>query len=481
MLSPHSPDNGAAVVPSPEERDAIEARAAFERSTTFVTRMPDPTVHYLRRSMLVGILLLGFVLIPALNLAGVVPDFKVNLLSKYLCFAIAALGIDLIWGYTGLLSLCQALFFCIGGYAMAMHLSLTGDVRPEYHNIPQFMFFNNLNALPAFWKPFASFPFSIFMCLFLPAALAGGIGFLILRSRLKGVYFAIVTQALAWAAWLLISRNEMLLGGTNGLTNFNKAFTTTRNWILGLYLLTLACVVLAYLICQAIVGSRLGRVLIAIRDRESRLYFAGYKPYTYKLFAFAVGAMLAGLGGMLYPAQVGIITPQDMNVEASIFMVIWVAAGGRGKLWGAVYGALLVNSLKSSFSSDLPAIWPFFQGLLFIAVVLFFQTGLRGIWSKLEEEIARRAGALRVFLTAFPLALISLFVLLEALGIQPGVLQTPVKVPSIANPVPVKYLLLFGLVFADGVAYLAIQRNNRRMRTVPAFALAASAGGRTAA
>jgi hypothetical protein len=181
--------------------EKAETQLAFERSRTFVTRLPDPAIIYLRRGSTIGVLLLGFVIIPLLNLAGVIPDYRVNFIGKYLCFAIAALGIDLIWGYTGLLSLCQALFFCIGGYVMAMHLSLPqggGDVRPEYNNIPQFMFFNNLTSLPAFWKPFESFPITIIGAIVLPGIVAAVFGFFILRSRVKGVYFSIITQALAW-------------------------------------------------------------------------------------------------------------------------------------------------------------------------------------------------------------------------------------------------------------------------------------------
>ena len=223
------------VAAPPPERRRREAREAFERSRTFVIRTPDPVIHYLRLSTLGLVLLIGFVLIPLLDFVNVVPDYKVNLLSKYVCFAIAALGIDLIWGYTGILSLCQAMFFCMGGYVMAMHLSLKqgwGDVRPEYNDIPQFMFFNNLTHLPTFWQPFTSMTAHVGDVH--PAARRcwrAVFGFFILRSRVKGVYFAIVTQAIAWGAWLLISRNEMLLGGTNGLTNFYKPFTTTRRWI----------------------------------------------------------------------------------------------------------------------------------------------------------------------------------------------------------------------------------------------------------
>jgi urea transport system permease protein len=352
-----------------------QARLSYERSQTFLAKLPNPSVVRLRQISVGVVIAVFFLLIPLMNLAGVVEDYKLNLLGKYLCFAIAALGIDLIWGYTGLLSLCQALFFSLGGYAMAMHLSVKaggGDVRPEYNDIPQFMFFNNVRELPWFWKPFQSMPFAIFAGLMLPCLVASIFGFFIFRSRVRGVYFSIITQALAWGAWLLISRNEMLLGGTNGLTNFYKPLSESRPWIIALYFLTLFTLMGVYLFCRAITTSRLGRVLVAIRDRETRLYFAGYQPYAFKVFAFAVGAMIAAVGGMLYSPQVGIITPQNMSVPTSILMVIWVALGGRGKLWGAIYGALLVNVSLSSLSSDLPSLWLFVQGGMFLAVVLFF-------------------------------------------------------------------------------------------------------------
>ena len=436
-----------------------ESLLAFERSRTFAIRMPDPAIIYLRRASAIGALLLGFVLIPALNLAGLVPDYRVNFLGKYLCFAIAALGIDLVWGYTGLLSLCQALFFCIGGYAMAMHLSLPqggGDVRPEYNNIPQFMFFNNLTTLPNFWKPFASFSFAIAASIFLPGIVAAVFGFFILRSRVKGVYFSIITQALAWSAWLLISRNEMLLGGSNGLTNFYKPMTQKRAWILGLYLLTLAALLGAYFLCRMIVNSRLGRVLVAVRDRETRLYFAGYKPYAFKVFAFAVGAMLAGVGGALYPAQVGIINPYNLNVATSIDMVVWVAVGGRGRLGGAIWGALLVNVMLSSLSSDLPRYWPFIQGGLFIGVVLFFPDGFAGIWTTLEEQLARRAAATSIALTVSPLLILGGFTLSEALGLTPAFLRRPVHIGVISDAIALKYLVVLTLLSVAGAAHLVL-------------------------
>ena len=456
--------SSATPLPSkPPGSPEAETRAAFERSRTFVARMPDPRVIRLRRVTMIGVLALGFIVIPMLDKVGIVPDYAVNRLGKFLCYCIAALGIDLIWGYTGLLSLCQALFFSLGGYAMAMFLSLPqggGDVRSEYNNIPQFMFFNNLTSLPMFWKPFQSFSFALLAAIVLPGIVAGIFGFFILRSRVKGVYFSIITQALAWGAWLLISRNEMLLGGSNGLTNFYKPMTQERRWILGLYLLSLTGVVIAYIICKLIVGSRLGRVLIAVRDRESRLYFAGYKPYAFKVFAFAVGAMLAGLGGALYPAQVGIINPYNMNVSISIDMVVWVALGGRGKLWGAVFGALFVNIMLSSLSSDLPKFWPFIQGGLFIVVVLLFPDGFVGLWSKLEEQVARRASMGRLLLTASPLLIIGLFMVGEALGLTPAFLRQGVHVPFLSDPLALKYIAVVLLLSLSGGLYWKQRRDD---------------------
>jgi urea transport system permease protein len=426
------------------------------------------------------VLLLFFVVIPILTGAGAVEGYKLNLLGKYLCFGIVALGIDLVWGYTGLLSLCQALFFALGGYAMAMHLSLKeggGDVRPEYNSIPQFMFFNSLHALPAFWKPFASLPVSVLAALLVPGLFAGLFGFLILRNRIRGVYFAIITQALAQATWLLMCRNEMLLGGTNGLTNYSKGWQSPR-WVMGLYMLTLTILALAYVFCRALVKSRLGRVLIAVRDKETRLYFAGYKPHAFKVFAFAVGAMLAGLGGMLYPAQVGIITPQDMDVTASIIMVVGVALGGRGKLWGAVFGAVMLNSLRSSLSTDFARVWLGVLGLIAVCTVLFLPDGFAGLWDRMERQIATGAVFWRWSLTGLPLLAVFVFVMGEVLGLTPGFLKGS---PRITFGIPPKYVVLM-VVLGSVAIFERIDKRNAGRR-VPGFAVrpgtasAAVAGG----
>jgi len=210
-----------------------------------------------------------------------------------------------------------------------------------------------------------------------------------------------------------------------------------------------------YLICQAITKSRLGRVLVAIRDRETRLYFAGYQPYAFKVFAFAVGAMIAALGGMLYSPQVGIITPQNMSVPTSILMVIWVALGGRGKLWGAIYGALLVNITLSSLSSDLPSLWLFVQGGMFLAVVLYFPDGFAGMWDDLEQIVRRRAGWLPAIATATPLVVLALFVLGEALGLTPALLRKSVWQSDTVGDVQLKYVLLVALLLAVAVYHWA--------------------------
>lgn len=400
--------------------------------------MTDPEIIRFRKKAILGLLVLVFMLIPALNLLGVIDPHMLNRLGRYLCFAIAALGIDLIWGYAGVLSMCHALFFCLGGYAMAMHLSLPeagGDVRPEYHNIPQFFFFNNVETLPSWWRPFASLPFALIAAFVLPAVVAGLVGFFIFRNRVRGVYFSIITQALAWGAFLAFSRNEMLLGGTNGLTNFFKPLNSEKPWILGLYLLTALVLVTSFLALRALTRSRLGRVLVAIRDNETRLYFLGYRPDLYKAFAFIAAALLAALGGMLYVPQNGIITPNIMGVEDSIWMVIWVAVGGRGRLWGAVTGALVANFTYSALTSDMPKAWPFIQAGLFLGA-LAFPNGICDLWIKLEAEV-RQGG--RIFRMLLALGFLELALIADKLH----------WIPSLGGAalagVPLKYWLMIAV------------------------------------
>jgi urea transport system permease protein len=376
----------------------------------------------LRRRVTAGLLVLLFVVAPGLSLAGVIEPYTLNRLGRYLCFAIAALGIDLIWGYAGVLSLCHALFFCLGGYAIGMHLSLAaggGDVRPEYNNIPQFFFFNNVDVLPAWWSPFSSLPVALLAAVVVPGLLAALFGFFIFRNRVRGVYFSIITQALAWGAFLAFSRNELLLGGTNGLTNFYKPLNSELPWILGLYLASATALVAAFVGCRWLVESRFGRLLIAVRDRETRLYFLGYRPEVYKTAAFTIAAVLAAVGGALYVPQNGIVTPNVMRVEDSIWMVIWVAVGGRGTLWGAVAGALLANFTYSMLTSDLPKAWPFIQAGLFMSV-LAFPSGLAHLWSRLESELQAGAVVGRALVVC---AFVLTFLAVDKIGWLPSALS----------------------------------------------------------
>ncbi len=339
-----------------------------------------------------GLFALLGVVVPLLNYWGLVADTTINLWGRYFCFAIVALGVDLIWGFTGILSLCQAFFFCLGGYAIGMHMLLKTGTESVYGSVlPDFMVWNQVEELPLFWEPFHSLPLTLLLGLLVPGAAAMAFGFLAFRSRIKGVYFAIITQALALAMWLMFLRNETMLGGTNGLTDFKTLLgfelsdpATKR----GLY--AVACVALlgAYYLCRFIVGSKLGKVLVAVRDGEHRLRFIGYQITHYKLFVFVVASALAGLGGMLYVPQTGIITPGRMDVQASIEIVVWTAVGGRATLVGAIVGAVLINLLYSFLTGAFPGTWLYFLGALFLGVVLFFPEGIVGVVERWRNKMA---------------------------------------------------------------------------------------------
>jgi urea transport system permease protein len=352
-----------------------------------------------------GVLLAVFLVgLPALNLLPAdsplrVSDFTLNLFGKFLAYAILALGIDLIWGYTGVLSLGHGVFFGLGAYAMGMHLMLEIGTRSVYQDVlPDFMVWNRVTELPLFWKPFYSGIFSALAVVAVPAAVAFVFGYLTFRSRIRGVYFSIITQALALCAWLMFNRNTMNLGGTNGLSGFKTLFgfpldspATQR----GLYMATVVCLAGAYLLCRWITASPVGKVLVAIRDSEARVLFSGYSPAAFKLFVFVISAALAGVAGALYVPQVGIITPARMGVLPSIEMIIWVAVGGRGTLAGAVLGAIGVNWLQSALTTSYPDLWLFVLGGLFIGVVLLFPDGvvggLRSLAARLRGLMPRRA------------------------------------------------------------------------------------------
>ncbi|CUS39830.1 urea ABC transporter permease subunit UrtC [Candidatus Nitrospira nitrificans] len=317
-------------------------------------------------------------------------DFRLNQFGKFLCFAILALGLDLIWGYCGVLSMGQGVFFGFGAYCMGMYLALQIGKESVYGSeLPDFMVWTQVKELPFFWYPFKSFAGAFLGAILVPVLFATIFGFLAFRSRIKGVYFAIITQALAFAAWLVFNRNETRLGGTNGLTDFKQLLgyrlsdpSTQR----GLYIITVLALGAAYLFCRWIVASRAGKVLIAIRDSESRVTFSGYTPWMYKLFVFVVSAGLAGLAGMLYVPQVGIITPAQIGVLPSLEVVIWVAVGGRGTLIGAVLGAVAVNYGRSVLTNYFPEAWPFILGGLFVVVVTMFPDGLLGMIRKVTER-----------------------------------------------------------------------------------------------
>ena len=343
--------------------------------------------------------LAGFALLVGLPLLNVLPspeswlhvsDFALNRFGKFLCFAILALGLDLIWGYTGILSLGHGVFFGLGAYAIGMHLMLNIGTESVYGSaLPDFMVWNQVKELPLFWKPFYSFGVALAGAILAPTLFALVFGFLAFRSRIKGVYFAIITQALALCAWLVFNRNETNLGGTNGLTDFKQVLgfrLSEPGTQRALYILTVLCLGGAYLLCRWIISSRTGRVLVAIRDSEQRVLFSGYSPSNYKLFVFVVSAALAGVAGALYVPQVGIITPAQIGVLPSLEMVIWVAVGGRGTLIGAALGAVGVNWARSVLTTSFPDLWPFFLGGLFIAVVLLFPDGVVGLFAKIRER-----------------------------------------------------------------------------------------------
>ncbi|HEX2116496.1 MAG TPA: urea ABC transporter permease subunit UrtC [Alphaproteobacteria bacterium] len=310
-------------------------------------------------------------------------DFYVNIVGKWLCLAILALAIDLIWGFCGILSLGHGAFFALGGYAMGMYLMRSIGDRGVYRNpiLPDFMVFLNWKELPWYWYGFDSFIFAAAIALLVPGALAFVFGWFAFRSRITGVYLSIITQAMTFALMLAFFRNDMGFGGNNGLTDFKDilGFPLNRQSTrIGLYVASALALVLSYLLCQRIVSSKLGRVIVAIRDAEPRVRFLGYSVTHYKLFVFTVSAMLAGLAGALYVPQVGIINPSEFSPAASIEAVIWVAVGGRGTLYGAVTGAFLVNGVKTFLTSSLPELWLYVLGGLFIAVTLFLPRGLVG-------------------------------------------------------------------------------------------------------
>ncbi|MFI3303944.1 MAG: urea ABC transporter permease subunit UrtC [Rikenellaceae bacterium] len=339
---------------------------------------------------IVTLLLLLLVVLPIGNLTGLIAIDTVTVWGRYLCFAIAAIGVDLIWGYTGIMSMCQAFFFCLGAYGMGMFLTLFN--LPEGAVVPQFMEWNEITSLPLFWQPFQTFGGTIVATAIITIGFAM-ISDFIFKRRIKGVFFAIITQAIAWAMFLLFSRNETLLGGTNGLTNFPYllGFDLRSDAVkLGLYITTVVMLGLIYWGSLKLTQSKFGKLLVGIRDSESRLRFTGYKVSQFQTAVFVIGALIAMVAGMLYLPQTGIITPGKMDVRASIEMLIWVALGGRGSLKGAIIGALIVNLLYSVFTTIMPDAWPYILGAIYVITVLYLDKGVLGLGKKIIEQLKTR-------------------------------------------------------------------------------------------
>jgi urea transport system permease protein len=342
------------------------------------------------------------VVLPLLNAQGLVSNFTINLWGKYLCFALLAISVDLLWGYTGLLSLGQSLFFALGGYMLGMHLMLMIGEQGVYAQagknpnlLPDFMVFLGHTFLPGFWRPFYSFGFAALMVVVVPGLLAALFGFLAFRSRIKGVYFSILTQALTYGAALLFFRNSMLMGGNNGFTDFKLLLSSdlrdpaTQR---GLFIATAITLLLVYVGLRLLNQTKFGLVQRAIRDGENRVLFSGYATAHFKLFIFVLSAAIASVGGALYVPQVGGINPSVMTPEKSLEAVVWVAVGGRGTLLGPIVGAVVINALKSWATRAYPDLWLVILGGLFILVVLFLPGGLVSIPARLKPLWTRLTG-----------------------------------------------------------------------------------------
>jgi urea transport system permease protein len=324
--------------------------------------------------------------------------YTVTLLGKYLCYALLAIALDLVWGYCGILSLGHAAFFALGGYAMGMYLMRQIGDRGVYGNaeLPDFMVFLNWKELPWYWFGMEHFWFAMLMVVLVPGLLALVFGWFAFRSRVTGVYLSIITQALTFALMLAFFRNEMGFGGNNGLTDFKDVLgfslqsDATRT---GLFLASAIALGLGYVAARYVVASKLGRVVTAVRDAEDRARFLGYRVEYYKLWIFVFSAILAGIAGALYVPQVGIINPSEFSPLNSIELVVWVAVGGRGTLYGAVVGALLVNLAKTYFTGALPEVWLFALGALFVVVTLFLPQGLVGLLKRKQTSPALNGAA----------------------------------------------------------------------------------------
>ncbi len=375
------------------------------KSSTPATGLPErtnasPLTRFFREFdrkswLLAGIIaLVAFAVVPFLHLALPaghplhLSDYFITLIGKILCFAIVAVAVDLIWGYGGILSLGHGIFFALGGYAFGMYLMRSIGREGSYHSdLPDFMVFLDWKELPWYWLGTDHFLWAVFLVIAVPALLALVFGYFAFRSRIRGVYFSIITQALTFAFMLLFFRNETGFGGNNGFTDFKRVLgfsITAPETRVVLFALSAAMLMATLFLIRLLVTSKFGRVLTAIRDAESRVMFIGYNPLGFKLFIWTLSAVLCAIAGALYVPQVGIINPSEMSPANSIEIAIWVAVGGRGKLIGAVLGAFIVNLAKSWFTVTFPEYWLFFLGALFVLVTLYLPDGVVGLWEKIR-------------------------------------------------------------------------------------------------
>jgi urea transport system permease protein len=343
------------------------------------------------RFLIEGLSILAIALILAVIMPMLLPAFRLRLLGKFLALAIASLGIDLIWGYTGLLSLGHGIFFALGGYGFAMYLNL--QLPPG--QLPEFFSLYGVSELPWFWKPFYSFPMTIIALILVPSIVAGLLGYLIFRNRIKGVYFSILTQAALLVFFNFFNGQQKLINGTNGLkTDTQTIFgvlASSPQVQLAFYEFTILFLILIYLLCRWLTSGRFGRLLVAIRDDETRVRFSGYDPTGFKVLVLAISGAIAGISGALYTVQTGIITPSNaLGVAFSIEMVIWVAVGGRATLYGAIFGTLIVRWAQTLLSEQFPEVWLFFQGALFLIVVTVLPDGIVGGFNRLRSLLGFR-------------------------------------------------------------------------------------------
>jgi len=355
-----------------------------------------------QKLLIEGGIILAIALLLGVIMPALLPVFRLKLLGRFLSLSIVAIGIDLIWGYTGLLSLGHGIFFSLGGYALAMHLQLQ---LPE-GELPEFFTLYGVEKLPWFWQPFYSFSFTIVGIVLIPAIAAGLIGYLVFRNRIKGVYFSILTQAALLVFFNFFNGQQKLINGTNGLktdteTIFGMLAGSDKAQLL-FYQFTILALAITYLLCRWLTSGRFGRLLIAIRDDETRVRFSGYDPTGFKVLVLAISGGIAGVAGALYTVQSGIITPSFMDVAFSIEMVIWVAVGGRATLIGAIIGTLLVRLGRTFLSEQFPEIWLFFQGALFLLVVTALPNGIVGWWQNSGINQVRSLLGLRKQLITYP-------------------------------------------------------------------------------